>query len=260
MRIALILCVLLVVSCKRNDRELDNTVQGCKDHLRSEKQLVEIFQLVDEAAKAESGLRSVISCATVTSDTVASPKTLEIDFGTGTACPDGKMRSGKILATLTGKLSTLGTIVSITTTDYTVAGVLIKAGATLANTGTTTANEPRFDFYCDSLKMLTLSTNELSTWSCQYAMVQTTGAGTVDYADDEFLLTGQAAGRNRKGNSYAAVIKTAISISHSCSWQYSGIAEVTPENLTKRTVDYGSSCDNKATCTVNFSKVEIEIE
>jgi hypothetical protein len=262
MRVLLTILVILVVGvgCRKNDRELTNTVQSSKDHLRSEKQLLEIFQLVDEAAKSDGDLRSVLPCASVSVDASANPMTLEIDFGTSTSCSDGKTRSGKILASFTGNLSSSGTIVTITSSDYIVGGVSVSMGATLANIGLNSNNQPQFDLYCDSLKMRTLSNDDLSTWNCQYRLVQNAGEGTPTHSDDVFLVSGNASGRNRKGNTYKAVIKEDLHFSHACVWQTKGKAEVTPDNLSRRYLEYSATCSKKVMCKVNFSIVELEIE
>ncbi|MFN3916566.1 MAG: hypothetical protein ACK4K0_02385 [Flavobacteriales bacterium] len=260
MRFLLVTLVLLALGCRKNDRELTNTVQSSKDHLRSEKQLLEIFQLVDEAAKSNNDLRSILPCATVTVDATVSPMTLEIDFGTNTICSDGKTRSGKILASFIGNLSATGTLVTITSSDYIVGGVSISVSATLVNIGPNTNNKPQFDLYCDSLRMKTLSNNDLSSWNCQYRLVQNTGENTTTHTDDSFLVSGSASGRNRKGNSYKSLIKEDLLFSHNCSWQTRGKTEVTPDNLSRRYLKYNSSCSNKVACKVNFSIVELEIE
>ena len=49
-----------------------------------------------------SAVDLITSCAIVTRDTISTPRTITIDFGTGCTGQDGRLRSGKVIVTYTG--------------------------------------------------------------------------------------------------------------------------------------------------------------
>lgn len=85
------------------------------------------------------------TCATITFDTAASPKTLTIDFGTTDClCGDGNYRRGKILVSWTGPYRDSGSVRTITFDQYFVNYNQLQGTKTVTNNGTNGSGHPTF--------------------------------------------------------------------------------------------------------------------
>src|SRR6202012_2249016 len=68
-------------------------------------------------------------------DTTSNTRKIVVDFGTGTTCKDGKVRSGQIIATWTGPYRATGTMITITFNNYTINGDKVTGTKTVTNEG-----------------------------------------------------------------------------------------------------------------------------
>jgi hypothetical protein len=76
------------------------------------------------------------SCANLTLSKGAFPITVTADFNGCTSCRDKKLRSGNLTAIYSGRWNTPGTVISITTNNYTVNGYKIEGTYIITNTST----------------------------------------------------------------------------------------------------------------------------
>src|SRR5688572_4472970 len=137
-------------ACKKdsNPGNGDDNLESAENNTMAESYYNDVTTLVDAAAYNGSNVtfrttetQSVLSgCVTVTIDTVSSPRTIIIDFGsTNCMCVDGRNRRGKILATYSGKYKDSGTVIGISFDNYFVNDHQVKGTKTVTNKGKNTS-------------------------------------------------------------------------------------------------------------------------
>lgn len=252
---------LVLNSCKKETP--DTETNSALDNNICETEFTKMMPRVNNFGINEQGVRSVTSgCPTVISpDTVAVPgwpRTLTIDYGT-TGCLDtldNKVRKGQIVCEFSNRWHLVGSSVKVTLVNFSVDGVSIS---------------------CDSMKFIHSAANAFTTkvfngkcvspswsldWACDRTLTQTAGMGDTDPYNDVFSLMGTANGKNRDGKAYSVNIPSSSPLvkRSSCSWIESGILELTPDGLDKRTVDFGNgTCDKKATLIINGNSFNFDM-
>ncbi|HVA98685.1 MAG TPA: hypothetical protein VNG53_07290, partial [Bacteroidia bacterium] len=69
---------------------------------------------------------------------------------------------------------------------------------------------------------------------------------------DSYLLRGTITGRTTTGNTFSASILNPLQLVNACNYIESGTVQMTPTNLSMRSIDYGNgTCDKNATVTIN---------
>ena len=97
------------------------------------------------------------------------------------------------------------------------------------------------------------------TWDCNKDVVMTAGYDSWEFADDEYDVTGGAAGVDFDGNAFNMQITNKLHYSNGCFFPVSGTIEIeTNGNIS--TIDYGNGeCDNLATLTQDGVTTDIEL-
>jgi len=155
-------------------------------------------------------------CATVTIDTVSSPKSIIVDFGTSPClCDqwDGRYRQGMVKATWTGAYRDPGTVITITTTDYfrgDAADQMDKLDINRTVTNMGPAANGNLQFHLVGVVNVTYYTGETANWNVDKIKEWTQGASTVDPNDDVLVITGTVTGTNRNGIPVSATITTPL--------------------------------------------------
>ncbi len=188
----------------------------------------------------------------ITLDTVSSPRTITIDWGTSNCtCNDGKQRRGKIITTYTGSYFSQGTVITHTPVDYYVNDNKLEGTKTVTNMGNNSSNQP---FYNISVSgTATLTSGEIVSYSSSRVRTFTAGYTTPLYVyDDEYDIAGSATATVTNGDSWYADITSALHVKVGCPYITKGTLELTPTGKPTRTVDYGDgTCDGTFTVTVN---------
>jgi hypothetical protein len=188
----------------------------------------------------------------ITIDTTGTLKTVTVDYGsTNCDCNDGKTRRGKIITTFTGFYHAQGTIITHTPVDYYVNDIKIDGTKTVENMGLNASGQPYFNVQIDGVA--TLTSGETMTYTSTRVRTWTDGFTTLfNRFDDEYDITGTAAGVFSSGGGYTANITAAVHIKVGCGFPVSGTVEITPESRPVRILDYGTgTCDATFTVTVN---------
>jgi hypothetical protein len=88
----------------------------------------------------------------------------------------------------------------------------------------------------------------------------TAGANTKNLLiDDEYTITGNGSGVNRKGNAYTLTIQDPLVVKIACKYITQGIIEFVNSKKTLE-IDYGNgSCDDDATITINGVTYNIKL-
>lgn len=251
--------IVLAISCRKSEIDNDTEIQSSIDHIFSEFICLDAWNMVDEEAKLDAGLRGSRSCAMVTSNTGVTPMELTLDFGSG--CTDnGHRRSGMIQAFFTGQYTDSLTVVTINFVNYMVDSNMVTGSITVTNRGnlgsgydvyTVAANTVRIDYPNPYQSLWT-------TWTSDYDIEWIGGFSTVsDPTDDVFAISGSTDGRGQKGNTFSSSITTNLSYENNCDFVKAGVVKLTPANLRTRTIDYGSGCDANASVTIENDSYDI---
>ncbi len=259
------LTLLSIWGCKKDKEDTDQ--RAAIDNATAENAFNDVFKQVDNGAKqtAESGAQKVmqldsLGCATVSItpfDTVNWPKTLTIDFGTSNClCADGKYRRGKIIAVLTGKYRTAGTVITVTLDNYYVSDNHVEGNKTITNMGHVGTynggNNLKYSIVVTNGKVTT--SDGVITWESNRYREWIEGESTTwpNWQDDVYLITGSASGTTINQNPFTINITNPLRVALNCRWIESGTLEITPQGLATRTLDFGSgNCDDQATVTIN---------
>ena len=252
----LIVLTVTLYSCKKDKEEETNNNQTEAAELSVANNIAEtmyddVFNVVLLDGQANNVAGRGNSCATVTlnnSDPDTYPKIMTLDFGSGCTGFDGLTRKGKIIATLSGRIRTAGTSISISFDNYSVNDFKLEGQFSITNNSGNSG-----------LSFTTQTTNGKLTYpggtlyythSGNHTLTQTAGAGTVTFLDDSFSLTGSGTTTSSLGNSLTVNITTPLVKKATCANIVSGVEQFTYNNI-NGTLDFGDgSCDNLALLTI----------
>jgi hypothetical protein len=255
------LCIT-INSCKKSATDSDlSTVQ---DEAQANNESNYVGNVADAGAdnqnqgaprSSEGGSQIVLpACATVTltlpPDTSTQPRTLTINFGTtGCTCYDGKVRTGEVIVTWTGRYRDSGTVIHTYTSNYAVNGNAHKINKVVTNVG---------------------RVNGLYTFDITDADTVVTGTGTIYWNSTrtrtwtsgynypllwwltQYSITGTASGVDRKGVSFTAAITSPILVNFSCIYVIDGGSYyVQPAGKAERTISFINGCSGQASCTID---------
>ena len=261
----LIACTLvLLAACRKDkdeDKDLDLDYTSASDNARAEDAFSDMLTQVDKAVDA-NGLRGTDDDCdpVVTFDTLSSPRTITIDFGTvNCTASNGRRRRGRILVSYTGRYRDEGTVITITPDDYYVNNNHVQGTKTVTNLGLNSDGHLHYSVVVDG----TLTAGDGSWTATHHAdRVRTwiQGEGTLTIFDDVYLITGSGSGISRTNTAYSLNITEALRVQVGCPYITAGTVAITPEGRPTRTIDYGNgSCDGTFTVTVNGQTFTITI-
>jgi hypothetical protein len=203
-------------------------------------------------SKEQAQFEKTPCAVNITIDTVSSPKTVTIDWGSSNCdCNDGKQRRGKIVTTFTGSYFNTGTVITHTPVDYYVNNNKIEGTKTVTNMGYNTNNQLYYNVSINGT--VTKSTGEIITYTSTRVRTFTAGFTTpLNFWDDEYDITGTANATVVNGDSWEAHTTSALHIKVGCGYITKGTLEITPAGKPVRVIDYGTgACDATFTVTVN---------
>lgn len=264
--------IVFIGSCKKNTKEVDTETQSVVDNSICEQEFMQIQPTTNNLAIKTKGTSAqklmsppggCDSLTLISGDTTqfnnTNPPTYEYNYGTcSLASVDGVVRTGKLWIRFLGRPNTVNSKTIIKLINYKINGAIT--------------------YSCDSIVVTTIS-NSVGTkkWNVNIINGMCTGTGwTIKYAsnkditlttnstpalsDDVVSVTGAANGTNRDGRNFTVTI-TGITKPTSCKHITSGTLEVTPQDFSKRTVDFGSgTCDDDATFTVNGQTIAFKLK
>ncbi len=255
------LASLVATSCQKNaDTTADESIAA--DNSTAEANFSDESKIVDIAA-IENGLQKTNgSCPTVTIDTMSTPHSMTLDFGT-TNCTgsDGKSRRGIIVVTWTGKYRQAGTVITHTFNNFYQNDNKIEGTKTVTNMGLNNAGHIYFTVVISNAK-ITKANGKVISWTSTRVREWIQGANTPSVADDLYSITGNASGTDGNGTAYTMNITKAITVDFSCQYHLTaGTIEITPAGKQTRVIDYGSgNCDDDATLTVGKKTIAFKIK
>lgn len=227
-----------------------------------------------DGGKVSTGGRKIIigdfrlECASVEivqadDSTPSHPKgVITIDFGDGCTDKRGNVRKGKIIITYDGRRFLPGSSIVTTFEDYTINDILIEGVRTVTNVSGSVEEHPLFNIVVEGGK----ATWPDGTFATRESNRNREWIRANNPLNDEWHVTGNAAGTNRKGVSYtmeiadALVYKRECAISNRIFMAVAGVKVLTTENR-QITIDYGDgACDRLVTITINGESREVEVK
>lgn len=191
-------------------------------------------------------------CAAITSDTMANPHTVLIDFGDACTGSDGKVRGGQIYATYNNTdLSLTGTVINAVFYDYTVDGDTIGGSIDLTNNGPGPNADMEGTIVVNSNISFEGNAGNLEgvfNYDLWFDDLSTPGRPE----DDAFLFLGSGSGYTTGGRAFTQQINVPLIRSRAvgCNFFVYGEVNVDVAGESTRTFNYGDgTCDNLATVT-----------
>ncbi len=243
-----------LTGCKKDTASSTEDTGYAADYARLENSFGNAQDLADRAVQSGSAanLKTTSLCATVTHDTMSSPRVLTIDFGsTNCLCNDGKYRRGKIKVAYTGRYADSGTVRTFSFDQYFINDNQLTGRKTVTNMGRNGQGQPVFSIVQNDSLILT-NGNGIRSWNSTRTRTWTAGYNTTTWTDDAYDVSGSAMLTRASGKTFSILITTPLHRALSCDWIESGVVTITPTGGVTRTLDFGNGgCDSTATLTVN---------
>lgn len=223
-----------------------------------------------ESASGRQGVKpedSRFTCATVTfefaeDNTVLVPHGfITLDFGTGCTDPRGNVRKGIVKVEFKGRRFLPGSQIITTLQGYSINDVKLEGTRTVSNTSTSLESNPKFTITVQGGKatwpdgsVATREVNRTREW-----------VRASNPLNDQWIVTGSAAGTNRDGKTYQMEITKPLVYKRECAssnkvfMAVEGTKVLTIDSKVI-TIDYGAgTCDKLVTITINGESKEIEV-
>lgn len=267
-----VMALLMFVACREEsvfDRQatIDEELEEASGIMESENLMDEDVAMAEEAlyeVDAETSGRSLEStCRTVTVDSTA--YTVTIDFGEGCVGPYGRERSGQIVITYGGEFNDGLANRVVTFVDYYVNNRQISGTIELSNfnenaSGNITATRKLIDYTVAFPNGTTRVINGSNTREIL------SGYGDGLLSNNIVSVTGSYTAATSRGVSYTYEIVEPVVLDYEClisggMLRKSGVVEITRVGAVRirtKTIDYGDSCDNTYSVSIDSEVVEVE--
>jgi hypothetical protein len=187
---------------------------------------------------------------------------ITINFGEGCTDPRGNVRKGVIKVEFKGIRFLPGSQIITTLQDYVINGVALEGTRTVTNTSASLESNPKFTITVTGGKA-TWSNGDVATREINRTREWVRAANPLN---DQWLVTGTAAGTNRNGKSYQMEITKALVYKRECAASNKIFLAVEGTKVLTIdgkiiSIDYGAgACDKLVTVTINGQSKEIEVK
>lgn len=244
--------IFFTFSC--NKPTLDTNTQTAQDNNLCENEFMRILPAINVLAishfgagvERTTGTHYPVITATDTTKSPGWPRTLTINYGPGVAdSSDGKTRSGMIIVSFSNYWHDIGTVATVTLSNYFVGGTNYSGTLSIERISATQFKQSVVNGVCTA-----------SNWKIMFASSRTF-TWTGGYNDtvpshSQYIITGSAQGTDRNQVNFTSSITSALVKRNNCPSICQGTIEITPAGLANRTVDFGNgTCSGKATVTIN---------
>jgi len=264
--IALSLSTLLFYSCKDEDvintNELDS-LQACRDNLTAENIFNDVGVIVEEAFMANLEYKSCPNYTLINAN-ASGVDTLRINFGYGECPPiNGKIRTGVIIVTYTGKYSDSLSVMTTTFDNYHINYNLVQGERIVINNGRNDNGNLCFKIDVNNAS-ITTPLNGTINWQSSRIREWVNGQNTYsDISDDKYKITGNANGNAANGNDFTMKITNPLTIDLGCLPSCiikSGTAKISPNGYADRIINYGNAlCDCDFNININETTYPIVV-
>mgnify|MGYP005841575135 CR=1 FL=1 len=193
-------------------------------------------------------------------DSVFFPRRVIIDYGDGCETYHGRIKSGKIVISISSPLHIEGSTRTITLEDYYINNHHIEGTKILTNKGFNDMGNMNWDVQLRS-GQITFPDGGISTRVMNHNREWITGIETPRYWwDDQWHITGTANGSNIDGVSYNNTISRPVLVKSVCRFPVSGIIDMDITDVGTMVFNYGDgACDNEATIVFGDRTWTIEL-
>jgi len=253
------LCIT-INACKKSATDSDITTAQDEAQASAESNYIEnagdagAAQSTGSQPRSNGGGVTLPSCATITfnADTAAGLKIMTITFPSSPVCtsPDGKVRSGQIIVTWTGRYRDSGTVIHTYTNNYYVDGNAHNYIKWVKNVGRVGG------FYTFAVTDTASIVTPTGTISWVSAKTRTWTSGYNNpwwlYWLTTYSITGTEQGVDRKGLSFSATITSPITIAFDCIYGITGgTFDLQVQGKAERIISFVDGCSGNATCTID---------
>ncbi len=261
--------VVTVYSCNRNDTLWDGELITAVDHSFVSGEFASISNLVDSQARSDSLLLGTeptslgFYCPGAIVDITASGTaraTVQIDFGAGTNCLDGRSRAGKLVAQFNGSWKDPGSTVVTTPDGYSVEGYAFSFIHRSTINPLDAENRINWTTVVSDAELINPSDGSTINWESTWTATWVEGDGTFGLDDNIYEISGVASGVARSLRSFTASTSSPLRIGLTCPTPIAGTCTISPDSLETRTIDYGNgACDNVAVLRMDEFETQINL-
>ena len=171
----------------------------------------------------------------------------------------GNTRLGYIHISLTDFWKNEGSLRTVTFEDYSVNGNKLNGTKTIKNTGVNDSGNLTFERTATDASF-TIGDTATISWECNKNVEMIAGYETFLASDDEYLVSGSAAGINFDSLEYTIDITTPLHYKKCSRFPVAGSLEIKVAGMETVTIDYGTGeCDDIALMTANGETAEIKL-
>lgn len=252
---------LITASCNKDRLQTyDGELRSTLDHSFADAEFSAIRTLVDLEGRADTSIygkttgtqTAGLYCPTSTVSAVINgggSATLTVDFGSGSNCIDGRLRTGKIIAEFNGFWNQTGSSITVSPDGYTVSGFPVEFDMTIRQNGANASGNLSWDVEVSNAAIYTAEGT--ISWETNRTTEWVGGQDTFDATDNEYEITGTSSGTSRFQRTFEVEVTTPLLVRSNCPNVVSGVLNLTPQDLETRSIDYGEgTCDKVATLTV----------
>jgi hypothetical protein len=261
---------LFYTGCKKKEDDKPKDYSSATDNANANNAFAGIWKEISVVTDSSGTLRAPASgCATATItpfDTVNWPKTVVLNFGTGTPVAncvgsDGNRRRGTITAVFSGPYLDSNSVITVTLSNYYHNDYHVQGTQTIRNTGRNSAGHPVYNVVVNGATITSPDGTQTSTWSTNQNREFYAGYNTSWWVlDDVYYVTGTANGTAASGDTYTIVVNNGLRVNVGCPWIVSGTFTLTLGNYPTYPIvfDYGTgACDASATALLNGTTYNI---
>jgi len=256
--IILILIILLTVAaCKKGSIETNYnpSLQVANNQVIAERAYSQVFNIffmvVSDSVLKATGSNNIFGAQCSYQDTNGIVYIIDyLDYYT--SCPDGKVRKGKIIASLNKEFSEVGAIASMSFSNYVVDDLKLDGDNTISNSGLSMSMLQMYEYEVPSATLTLYDTVSHGNfhWESSKVFTWIEGMGTLaDYEDDVFEITGTANGSDLSNVVYSAYIDEPLGNYFNCRWIRTGKTNISTPGLDVKSgyIDYigEDTCTNQ---------------
>ncbi len=248
-------------SCHKSQSDSDKETQTSADNATAEVLFNDVFNQVALFSGSNSlfKIRAAVCDTSWLNQDSAFPRTMTIAYR-GNNCVDtyGVGRTGSMLASFSNLFKDSLAVVKVSFNGYSVSNYKIAGIYLLTNTGHNSAGHLVYTMQVTGdttgqSAVITTPSGKTILWSAQHSLEWVQGDTSSTFTNPVLQITGTARGFGQLGTPFTETITTALKFAFPCRWPESGVATISPGNLTPRTDTFGSggSCVSKV--NVSFS-------
>jgi len=254
--VAMLAIFSLTFSCKKTNR--NNAAEVVQQNNLGDVTFLDFAYMTEQVAKGPLYFSTFNGdCSTLVYDTTGTTITATIDYGTVLCvCNDGKKRMGKIIIVYPINNTAIGSITTVSPSNYSVNGSKIEGLRTATVKSNTITEVVSTATITPGEKLGSITWN--ANWTRKF--IENTNSPNV-IAGRNCEITGTTNGVTARGDDFTVTITEALNVQSGCRSIKKGITTITSSNFKDEAqVDYGTGdCDKNATLIYGKKEVELKL-